>query len=75
MKNKLSLLIYGIFFISFFCGVIAFAQDPEISLKFDAVSQLNEGMKIDYRMAFICEKYCMKPDIYYEEEEPIMPWE
>jgi len=35
----------------------------------------NEGMKIDYRMAFICEKYCMKPDIYYEEEEPTMPWE
>lgn len=31
--------------------------------------------KNDAEIAFICEKDCMTPEIYYTEYEPVMPWE
>lgn len=51
-----------------FCiGCINLIRSPE----YDYI----EGLKVDYRIAFTCKKDCMNPDIYYEEIEPVMPWE
>lgn len=39
-------------------------------------NEYDEGSRrTGYLVAFICEKDCMNPEIYYTEPEPNMPWE